>query len=81
MPPYNPERFWGRRAVQAGTSAVVVSLLAATESRDCGTKAGGTRWQRVEDNAFQLRVEVDCLLSWRDVASAEAAEDDAKTNR
>jgi len=36
--------------------------------------------QRVEDNAFHL-LKVDRLLPWRAVASAEAAEDDAKTNR
>jgi hypothetical protein len=36
--------------------------------------------QRVEDNAFHLP-KVDRLLPWRAVASAEAAEDDAKTNR
>ena len=39
--------------------------------------------QRVEDNAFHLRApseRVDRLLPWRAVASAEAAEDDAKTD-
>jgi hypothetical protein len=40
--------------------------------------------QRVEDNAFHLPTlseRWDRLLPWRAVAAAEAAEDDAETNR